>query len=272
MLQTLTLTKRRRMTIIVSAILMLLASIFVFDARAQSESGSAAIEGSLTDSNGAAIGGATVMIRNTETGLERTVSTDGSGRFTAPVLPVGRYTVRAEASGFAAAVNDDVRLSVGETTAVDFTIAPASVQEQVTVSAEAESVDAETQASSSTIPERAVEDLPIRGRNFTEFVQLTPAVVQESDRGGLVIAGQRSINSNVAIDGADYNDALQGNQRGGAETAFFFPQTAVREFQVVRSGANAEIGRTNAGFVNVVTKSGTNSFNGEAFYFNRIVV
>lgn len=269
MLQTLTLTKRRRMTIIVSAILMLLASIFVFDARAQSESGSAAIEGSLTDSNGAAIGGATVMIRNTETGLERTVSTDGSGRFTAPVLPVGRYTVRAEASGFAAAVNDDVRLSVGETTAVDFTIAPASVQEQVTVSAEAESVDAETQASSSTIPERAVEDLPIRGRNFTEFVQLTPAVVQESDRGGLVIAGQRSINSNVAIDGADYNDALQGNQRGGAETAFFFPQTAVREFQVVRSGANAEIGRTNAGFVNVVTKSGTNSFNGEAFYFNR---
>jgi hypothetical protein len=100
-------------------------------------------------------------------------------------------------------------------------------------------------------------------------VSLTPAVVQESDRNGLVVAGQRSINSNVAIDGADFNDALQGNQRGGNESVFFFPQTAVREFQVVRSGANAEVGRTNAGFVNVVTKSGTNDFRGEAFYFNR---
>ncbi len=117
--------------------------------------------------------------------------------------------------------------------------------------------------------ERLVSDLPVRGRAFTEFVQLTPAVVQESDRNGLVISGQRSINSNVAIDGADFNDALQGNQRGGNEQVFFFPQTAVKEFQVVRSGATAEVGRTGAGFVNVVTKSGTNEFRGETFFFNR---
>ncbi|HCA59474.1 MAG TPA: hypothetical protein DEP46_16010, partial [Blastocatellia bacterium] len=84
-----------------------------------------------------------------------------------------------------------------------------------------------------------------------------------------MIAGQRSINSNIAVDGADYNDPLQGNQRGGNESVFFFPQSAVREFQVVRSGASAEVGRTNAGFVNVVTKSGTNEIRGEAFYFNR---
>jgi hypothetical protein len=93
--------------------------------------------------------------------------------------------------------------------------------------------------------------------------------MQESDRQGLVIAGQRSNNSNVAIDGADFNDSLQGNQRGGNEAVFFFPQTAIREFQVVRSGATAEVGRTNAGFVNAVTKSGTNDFHGETFYFNR---
>jgi hypothetical protein len=93
--------------------------------------------------------------------------------------------------------------------------------------------------------------------------------MQESDRQGLVISGQRSINSNVAIDGADFNDALQGNQRGGNESVFFFPQTAIREFQVVRSGATAEVGRTGAGFVNAVTKSGTNEVHGEAFYFNR---
>src|SRR5437867_8632147 len=116
---------------------------------------------------------------------------------------------------------------------------------------------------------RAGSNLPIRGRDFTEFVQLTPAITQESDRNGLVISGQRSINSNISIDGADFNDALQGNQRGGNDAVFFFPQAAVREFQVVRSGASAEIGRTNSGFVNVVTKSGSNDAHGEAFYYDR---
>jgi hypothetical protein len=143
------------------------------------------------------------------------------------------------------------------------------VTEQVTVTPDPEGLDKEEGATSSTIAPRAVQDLPARGRNFSEFVLLTPAVMQESDRQGLVIAGQRSINSNVAIDGADFNDSLQGNQRGGNESVFFFPQTAVREFQVVRTGATAEVGRTNAGFVNAVTKSGTNEFHGEAFYFNR---
>src|SRR5262249_37065827 len=72
-----------------------------------------------------------------------------------------------------------------------------------------------------------------------------------------------------SIDGADFNDPLQGNQRGGNEGVFFFPQAAVEEFQVVRAGATASVGRTSAGFVNVVTKSGTNALHGEAFYFNR---
>ncbi len=109
----------------------------------------------------------------------------------------------------------------------------------------------------------------MRGRNFTEFLLLTPTAVQESDRFGIVIGGQRSINSNLALDGADFNDPLVGNQRGGNESSFFFPQAAVREFQVIRSGAGAEVGRTGAGFVNVVTRSGTNGSSGDAFYFNR---
>src|SRR5205807_538038 len=84
-----------------------------------------------------------------------------------------------------------------------------------------------------------------------------------------VSSGQRSINSDIAIDGTDFNDALQGNQRGGNEGVFFFPQAAVREFQVIRSGATAEVGRTNSGFVNVVTKSGSNELHGEGFYYDR---
>ena len=84
-----------------------------------------------------------------------------------------------------------------------------------------------------------------------------------------MIAGQRSINSNVSIDGADFNDPQQGNQRGGNETAFFFPQSAVREFQVVHSGVGVEVGRTGGGFINVVTRSGANQWQGDAFYYNR---
>lgn len=236
---------------------------------AQSESGSAAIEGTVLDANGAVIPGANVIVRSAETGLERQSTTKGDGRFSVPVLPVGHYSVKVTANGFGPAERTEINLRVGETTTVDFNLKPAGVNEQIVVTPYPETIDKEESATGATIMPRAVQDLPARGRNFSEYVLLTPAVMQESDRQGLVIAGQRSINSNVSIDGTDFNDSLQGNQRGGNESVFFFPQTAVREFQVVRSGATAEVGRTSAGFVNVVTKSGTNEFHGEGFYFNR---
>lgn len=234
----------------------------------QSESGSAALEGVVRDQNGAVVQGATILIKNKDTGLERTVTSNANGAFAASVLPVGKYVVTAKSQGFAD-VPVTIDLSVGETTPIEMTLAPQGANVLVNVSDDADTIETETESTSTTISPRLVSDLPVRGRNFTEFVQLTPAVVQESDRSGLVISGQRSINSNVSIDGADFNDALQGNQRGGNESVFFFPQTAVREFQVVRSGASAEIGRTGAGFVNAVTKSGTNEVRGEIFYFNR---
>ncbi len=255
-------------TIKFAALFLLLGAFFVSGARAQSENGSASLEGTVRDQNGAVVQGATVVVKNTETNLTRTVTTDSNGSFSVSVLPVGTYDVTTQSAGFLE-TPIKVILRVGETTPVDVVLAAQGANVLVNVDANSETIDAETAAAGSLITQRLVEDLPVRGRNFTEFVSLTPAVVQESDRNGLVIAGQRSINSNVAIDGADFNDALQGNQRGGNESVFFFPQTAVREFQVVRSGANAEVGRTNAGFVNVVTKSGANDFRGEAFYYNR---
>ncbi|CAN5557271.1 TonB-dependent receptor [soil metagenome] len=235
---------------------------------AQSDSGSAAIEGTVKDQNGAVVQGSTVTIKNKETGLERTVVSNSNGLFSASVLPVGRYTVTARSQGFAD-ISVSVVLTVGETTPVDISLAPKGTNVNVEVVGDADVIGTESESTGSTISPRLVMDLPVRGRNFTEFAQLTPAVVQEGDRNGLIISGQRSINSNVAVDGADFNDALQGNQRGGNEQVFFFPQTAIREFQVVRSGATAEIGRTGAGFVNAVTKSGSNQVRGEAFYFNR---
>lgn len=234
----------------------------------QSDSGSAGVEGVVKDQNGAVIQGASVLIKNKETGLERTATSNGNGQFSATVLPVGSYVLTVTSTGFAEA-KVAANLTVGESTPVMVTLAPQGATVNVEVTGDADLISTDTDTTGSTISPRLVSDLPVRGRNFTEFVQLTPAVVQEGDRSGLVISGQRSINSNIAIDGADFNDALQGNQRGGNESVFFFPQTAIREFQVVRSGASAEVGRTGAGFVNAVTKSGTNDVRGEVFYFNR---
>jgi hypothetical protein len=238
-------------------------------ALAQSDSGSASLEGAVRDGAGKAVPNASVRIVATQTGYARTVTTRADGRFVAPMLPVGHYSVEAAATGFSVGRREDVLLRVGATLTIDIDLKSSAADEQITISTEAGLIDQTEPASSLTIDQRAIADLPARGRNFPDFVLLTPSLIQESDRSGLVISGQRSINSNVSIDGADYNDPLQGNQRGGNEGVFFFPQAAVEEFQVVRSGATASVGRTTAGFVNVVTKSGTNDLHGEVFYLNR---
>ena len=254
------------------AIVCLLFTFFAAiaaSAAAQSGSGVAAIEGSVLDPDNRAVVGAVVIVISSETGYERVLSTDVRGRYFATAMPVGSYAMEVSASGFARVKQNAVRLTVGVTETINFGLKVADVDETMTVTATVPRLDKEDTATSTVVGSAAVSNLPIRGRDFTEFVQLTPGITQDSDRNGLVMAGQRSINSNIAVDGTDFNDALQGNQRGGNEGVFFFPQAAIREFQVVRSGASAEVGRTNSGFVNVVTKSGTNDAHGEAFYFDR---
>jgi hypothetical protein len=236
---------------------------------AQSGSGVAAVGGNVTGPDDRPITGAIVVIMSSETGYERTAVTDTRGRYFATALPVGTYSIDVSAAAFARVHQETVRLNVGATETINFSLQIAKISETVTVTAVKPVLDKDETATSTTVGARAVSQLPIRGRDFTEFVQLTPAIIQESDRNGLVISGQRSINSNLAIDGSDFNDALQGNQRGGNDAVFFFPQAAVREFQVVRSGATAEVGRTNSGFVNVVSKSGSNEPHGEVFFYDR---
>ncbi|NJM53613.1 MAG: hypothetical protein HC846_09610 [Blastocatellia bacterium] len=231
----------------------------------QSEAGSASLEGTITDATGAIVPGANVLVKNSETGLERNVFSNNDGRFFVAVLPVGTYTIIVKSANFSEAKRENVRLSVGETSNVSIALTPQDVTATVNITDGGELINTEEASTGNAITERAIADLPVRGRNYTEFVQLTPAVVQEGDRSGLVIAGQRSINANIAIDGADFNDSLQGGQRGGSEAVFFFPQTAIREFQVVRSGATAEVGRTNAGFVNAVTNRGQTNFAAKPF-------
>ena len=238
---------------------------------AQTETGKSAIEGRVLDPSGNAVQGAEVNATETQTGFRRKTSTTGDGKFRFSSMPVGLYTIEVAASGFGAAKSGSIEALVGETKSLTISLTVATVNTAVTVEAFAEIVNQADTNNSTLINERAIENLPIRGRNFTEFIQLSPNVMQEGNRYGIVVNGQRSINSNISVDGVDFNDSLQGGQRGGGpnESAYFFPQLAVREFQVVRDGASAEVGRTNSGYVNVVTKSGTNNLHGAGFYANR---
>lgn len=247
---------------------LLLLAAFPCLLPAQSSVGSGTISGTVLGPTQQAIAGAEVLVENLEIGQKRQLTTNEAGRFLAVAIPVGAWQITASAPGYQSTVRK-VELTVGATLSLDFPLQIGAVSSRIEVNEATPLVSAEESADTSVIGEKSVSNLPIRGRNFVEFAQLTPGVSQEGDRGGIIVAGQRSINSNVSVDGLDFNDSLQGNQRGGNDAVFFFPQLAIREFQMVRSGASAEIGRTNAGFLNAVTKSGSNQTHGEALYLNR---
>jgi hypothetical protein len=221
------------------------------------------------DASSQAVSSAALTVRDPQTGYVRKTTSEPDGSFHVLALPIGTYDVDFEAPGFGISKVSGVELSVGETRTVNVKLQIASVATEVTVNGEVPVVDTTDTATSLTISPKAIEELPIRSRNFTEFFQLSPGVVQEQDRYGMVVNGQRSINSNISLDGVDFNDSLQGGNRGGTDATYVFPQLAVKEFQIVRTNATAEVGRTSAGFMNIVTKSGTNDVHGEALYANR---
>ena len=252
-----------------SALLIMLFSMNV-RAAAQSDAGGAAIDGMVVNETGAGVANAKVTLRNLDGGFTRSLISDANGHFSVQAIPVGHYQVEASTKdGISRIV--ELQLTVGASETVMLTIRPADGQEggsRMVVKSGAHLASSDNSAAAS-VQQRLIEEAPIRGRAFADFVLLTPGIVQEATANGLSISGQRSINSNMSIDGFDFNDPLRGNQRGGNDAIFFFPLSAVREFQVVNGGASAEVGRTTAGFINVVTRSGTNDWHGEGFYLDR---
>jgi hypothetical protein len=182
---------------------------------AQSETGRAALEGTVSDASGKSITAADITVRNTQTGLQRTLRTNAEGAFRVKALPVGLYTMEAVSEGFGAARVTNIALTVGETKTVNITLQVSSVSTQVTVQESAQIVNEADVSNGTSLNERAIEDLPIRGRNFAQFLQLTPNSMQEQNRFGIVVNGQRSHLVNISLDGVDFSDPLQGGQRGG---------------------------------------------------------
>ncbi|HXM37528.1 MAG TPA: TonB-dependent receptor [Gemmatimonadales bacterium] len=237
---------------------------------AQSQATTGIIRGVVTDPSGTPVAGANVVLRETQTGFQRQTTTNERGVFVASLLPLGSYDVTARAVGYSETRRTGVALRVGET--VDLKLPLSAVQLQaVVVEATQPVVDATKIENSTRVPNEAVTRLPNNGRNYLNLTLLTPnvAIVQGPDGDELSIAGQRGIHNNVSVDGADFNNPFFGEQRGGQRPAFTFNLDAVQEIVVVASGANAEYGRSSGGFVNVVTKTGTNQLHGSAHYYGK---
>jgi hypothetical protein len=244
----------------------------VVPAGAQTQITTGTIEGVVVDASGAVLPGVDVDARNVDTNFTRSVVTDRDGRFVALQLPPGRYTVTLTLAGFARLVQEDIVLTVGESVRLNPTMKVSGVAETVTVTTQSATVDATRTASASTLDQRTIETTPILGRKFEDLLTLTPGVsiVQGPDGDEINFAGQRGVFNNISLDGGDYNNGFFGEQMGGQRAAIDITLEAVKEFQVVASGANAEYGRTAGGVVNVITKSGTNQVKGSLFHFQRL--
>src|SRR5205809_946814 len=229
------------------------------------------IQGTVTDANGAIVPGASVEIKNLDTNLSRTLTTDEGGRFVALALPPGPYSVTVSKQGFATAVAERLDLTIGQALNLPVAMKVSQVQERVTINS-TPTVDTVKTESSTTLNETTVNQTPILGRKFEDLLTLTPGVsiTQGPDGDEINFAGQRGIFNNVSLDGGDYNNGFFGEQLGGQRAAIDIPLDAVKEFQVVATGATAEFGRTAGGIINVVPKSGTNEVHGSAFYFQRL--
>jgi hypothetical protein len=229
---------------------------------AWAQSTAATISGSVVDEQKAALPGATVSIRNVESGQSRTAVSDARGAFQIVGLPPGRYELSAELSGFARSVRSDITLTVAQELNLSVALRVASLEEAITVTAELPLVETSRSALGTTITTSEIEELPIAGRNFATLAQLTPGVTSTAG-SGIASAGQLTRNSTYLIDGLSNDDDSVAGQRGG------FSVDAIKEFIVVSNSFSAEYGQSSGAIVSVVTRSGTNAMDGRAFYYHR---
>lgn len=232
------------------------------------QAGTGGITGVVKDTNGAIIPNATVKITNQSTGFGKTATASNDGIYTFALLRPGKYKVVAGGGNFSEQ-SLSVEVQVGRTTDANFSLGAGDVTEIVEVSAEG--VQTTEIKPDAVLTDTAISELPINGRRFQDLALLTPTVQVDPQRGQISISGQRGINTNVSVDGVDYNQPFFGGIRGGerSNSAFTLPQEAVREFNVTASGYSAEFGRSSGGVINVSTKSGSNDVRGSVFYLIR---
>lgn len=252
--------------------LAILSSLTLCVADAQVSKTGATLEGTVRDSSGAVVSDATLKISNDLTNQTRFITTDQQGFFRATQLSVGTYDIHVVQQGFAPYQRSNIALSLGQTTELKITLSPPSAAEQVTVTAQTSGFDTSQTSVVSSVDQERIEELPVRTRNYLDFVLLAPGVSGApsssaatgstvSIGSGFVFGGLRPQSNSVQIDGLDNNDEFTGSSRTELSPEI------VQEFQVVNNGLSAESGGASGGSINVITRSGTNIVHGDAFIF-----
>ncbi len=233
-----------------------------------------ALRGVVLDAQGAVITNADIVAIRVETGIRYHSATDSAGRFAVDLLPPGQYSARAEAEGMSPQISPLLRVEVGAATQLTFKLKVGGPMETITVSA-APRMEADPSSVSALLEERAIHDLPLNGRRFTDLLLLAPGVTQDprgltsGSNGDLSYGGIRGYNTSFLVDGGDDNNGFFAQAMGRYRAPYQFSNEVVQEFRVQSSGYGTESGRAGGAVVNVVTKSGTNQWHGSAFYYLR---
>ncbi|HLM57714.1 MAG TPA: carboxypeptidase regulatory-like domain-containing protein [Pyrinomonadaceae bacterium] len=259
-----------------SVVLVLLAAGLAGVASAQTST-VGSISGTVRDPQGAAVSGAEVTIVEEATGQTRTVRTGEDGTYSAPSLPVGRYTVSTAPSGFKKTVAPGIEVHVADRVVVDLTLEIGSIGETVTVSGAAQLVESESGKVSSLVSEKQVTELPLNGRNYAALVTLVPGLSAPNEGGAFGTRGTGlDSHVDVSVNGNQSNanmwtvDGVNNMDVGSNATLLVFPSIdSIAEFRVERNSFSAEYGQAQGAVINLVTKGGTNTFHGSLFEFFR---
>ncbi|MFL6228525.1 MAG: carboxypeptidase regulatory-like domain-containing protein, partial [Pyrinomonadaceae bacterium] len=249
---------------------LFLVTCFVADA----QTGTSSVRGTVTDPQGGVVSGATVTLTNKETNASRTATTSDAGVYAFELIPPGTYRVEAEAANFKKTAVTDVRALVAKPTEVNVTLEVGNVSETVTVTSGANEALLNTQDATlgNNFVAQQITQLPLESRNIASLLTLQPGVTRTG-----YVAGARSDQSNVTLDGVDINEQ-QNNQLGTTSSSNVDPSgntvlrlnsEAIEEFRVTTVNANAQAGRSSGAQISLITKGGTNHFNGAAFWFHR---
>lgn len=231
--------------------------------------GTAEIRGTITDPTGAVVPDAAVTVRSLDTGVQRNLSTNEAGIYLAPLLQPGRYEVTVTKQGFAQVKRENLLLEVGQTLAVNLSLPVMAEKQSITVTGETGLVETQKFDVSQTISQAYVENLPLNGRRWDNFVLLTAGASEDGGYGGVSFRGVSSLYNNNTVDGADNNQAFFSEARGRTRLPYGYSLDAIKEFDVVSAAYTAEFGRAAGGVVNAVTRSGTSDIHGDFFYFIR---
>ncbi|WP_176441823.1 TonB-dependent receptor [Granulicella rosea] len=230
---------------------------------------SSSIEGVITDATGAAVGGATVTVRNTDTGITRTVKTDAAGRYSVTALGNGSYAISAVAANFSTTSLTGVKLDISQTLKEDIALTVGGASDQVSVEAAALSTETETSSNGQTLDQKSVAELPLANRQFYNLVEVAPGVVPPAQASSMGFRGGMNINgapetTNLFVVNGTWNIDMGTNQDS------FRPSVdTIAEFKVLSGNYSAEYGRLQGGQILITTKQGSNKLHGSIYEFIR---